>query len=356
MRKPILRALVAVLWLAGCGGGDGNEQVAVVRSGAELIPGSRGELRVESDQPLSFGAVVSVDSATLLVTDRNTSDVWRIDASSADVRMERVLRGDQRVRAALVALAAGETELRLLDRSGGVYLFDRSSWQLRGTTRIEYGEGRIVAAAGDAASGFALLVRRRSREGTVPFEYALVLLDSAGAARETWRSASSGVSRGGADLLSLARADSGWLLAGSDPARVLHFDAAGMLQHEQTILSTPERKLSPELIAHFQRLASAAGAAGSVQPPSRFPPITALRRYGDAYLAVPYVGGSTGEAQGLDVYCDLRYSRTLLDAPDILQVLLTEHAILVISEATATSYVVDVYRAADLPLACEAAQ
>jgi hypothetical protein len=352
MKHPILRAAVVVAALLGCGGE--SDHVAVVRTGVEAVPTSRGELRVESERPLSLGVILSLDSATLLAADRATNDVWLIDASEAEVQMRHVLSGDDRTRARLVAISASETEWRLLDRSGGLHRFHRESWQLSGTSRVSFGAGSIVAAASDGAGGFALIVRRPSLHG--PSEYALVLLAADGSVRETWRSSESSATRpAGAERLSLAPAADGWLLAGTEPPRTLHFDGAGVLQQERPILTTPGRKLSREVIAHFDRTAAAAGLTGTIRPPTYYPPITAMRQAGSAYLAVPYVGGPTGEAQGLDVYCDDRYFHTVLDSPDIVQVLLSDHAVIVVSETGELSYAIDIYRLENLPLTCEAA-
>jgi hypothetical protein len=354
MRPPILRAAVVVATLLGCGGE--TDHVAVVRTGVEAVPASRGELRVESERPLSFGVILSLDSATLLAADRVTNDVWLIDASGSEVQMRHVLSGEDRMRARLVAITASETEWRLLDRAGGVHRFHRDSWQLSGTSRVSFGAGIIVAAASDGEGGFALIVRRPSSQGPSSSEYALLLLASDGSVRETWRSTEPLAARSaGADRLSLAPAADGWLLAGTEPPRTLHFDGSGALQQERPILTTPGRKLSREVIAHFDRAAAAAGLAGSLRAPTHYPPITALRQAGPAYLAVPYVGGPTGEAQGLDVYCDDRYSHTVLDSPDIVQVLLSDHAVIVVSETGELSYTIDVYRLNDLPVTCEAA-
>lgn len=354
MMYPILRAVVVVAALLGCGGE--SDHVAVVRTGEEAVPASRGELRVESERPLSFGVILSLDSATLLAADRETNDVWLIDASEAAVQTRRVLSGDDRTRARLVAISASETEWRLLDRSGGLHRFHRDSWQLSGTSRVPFGAGDIVAAASDGDGGFAMIVHRPSLQGPSPSQYALLLLAPDGSVRETWRSTERLAARSaGADRLSLAPAADGWLLAGTEPPRTLHFNGAGALQQERPILTTPGRKLSREVLVQFERTAAAAGLRGSIRPPTHYPPITTMRQAGPAYLAVPYVGGPTGEAQGLDVYCDDRYSHTVFDSPDIVQVLLSDHAVIVVSETGELSYAIDVYRMDNLQVTCEAA-
>lgn len=113
------------------------------------------------------------------------------------------------------------------------------------------------------------------------------------------------------------------------------------------------RKLSRELVASIRSSAEAAGLAGRVQPPRFFPPITAMRPVGTAWLAVPYTGGPTGEAQGLDVYCGSRYSHTLLDSPAIQQVLLADHGVLTVTEAGQAHWTVEYYPMTSLPLDCE---
>ncbi|HUF49569.1 MAG TPA: hypothetical protein VMN60_01970 [Longimicrobiales bacterium] len=338
----------------GCG--DDTQLADIVRASDMPAPASRGVLRVASDEPLSFGTAVSVDSVTLLVADRVTNDVWLLDASAPQVRVHRVLSGGGRVRAKLVGISRAAHEWRLVDRGGGLYRFDRDSWEFVGASRVAFGRGAIMAAAADSAGGFVLLVRRPAAQGGAVIEHALLMVGGDGAVRESWRTAPSARGAGAAsrDLVTLAPAAGGWLVAGTEPPRALHFDAAGTFERLETFLTTPRRRVSAEVVAQFRRAAAAAGMSGAIRPPTHYPPITALRQAGAAYLAVPIVGGSTGEAEGLDLYCGARYTRTLFDAPSIAQVLLTEHGVIVLSEGTA-SYAIDYYRLVDLPLTCEAA-
>jgi hypothetical protein len=198
-----------------------------------------------------------------------------------------------------------------------------------------------------------VLVRRRpSGPGVLP-SFALVLLAADGSARQAWVSGDVMISAAAAGgFLSVSAAADGWIVAAAEPPRLLRFDRAGRALSGEPFLSLAGRRVSADLLAEFERVAAAAGMSGRVRPPRYYPAVTAVRQVGDALLAVPYVGGSTGEAQGLDVYCGLRYTRTILDSPDMLQVLLAENAVIAVSQPAPTTFVVDMYRFSDLPLSC----
>lgn len=353
MIRSLLCPVVVMVVVLGCT--DDKRMVDVVTEEATPAPDSRGTLRVDSDHPLSFGTALSLDSRTLVAADRVTNDVWLIDASAEVVRVQRLLRGDERVRAKLVAISRDTQEWRLLDRAGTLYRFNRTSWQFTGSSRITFGRGTIAAAAADSAGGFALLVRRPVAQTGGALEYALLVVDPFGTARESWSALPPArTGRGsGSDMISLTRNEHGWLASGSSPPRALHFDASGTLLRTNEFVTTPGRAVSEEVVAQFQRTAAAAGFHGRIQAPSHYPAITALRQVGAAYVAVPLVGGSTGEAEGLDVYCNGHYTRTIFDSPSIVQVLLTEHGVIILSETAAASYTIEYYRMAALPLTCE---
>ncbi|HSJ23928.1 MAG TPA: hypothetical protein VK929_04525 [Longimicrobiales bacterium] len=349
----LILPFITVLAAGACG--DGRGGIDLVHADSPPVPASRGELRIDSDQPLAFGAVLSLDSTTLLASDRTTGDVWLLDAGTREVRMEKLLPGDQRARARLIAMRAVADTFELLDRSGTLYRFDRSTRAGLGTSRIDVGTSTLVAAAANARGDLALLVRRMGRQEGTAFEYALVLRDADGGLRDAWQGAPMGsVPTTSPDMLSLAPDGDGWVLTGTAPPRILRFDASGSLRREAAIEATPLRRLSPELVASIRASAEAAGFGGRVQPPQHFPPITAMRPAGAAWLAVPYTGGPTGEAQGLDVYCYDRYSHTILDSPLIQQVLLADHGVVVIAENDERSWTVEFYPLASLPLDCEA--
>jgi hypothetical protein len=186
---------------------------------------------------------------------------------------------------------------------------------------------------------------------------ALVLLAADGTAQQAWSSEAGRSDRGsGGGVVSLAAAPDGWVVAASEPPYLLRFDRTGTLQSGQPFLSLPGRRVSREVTELFQRTAAAAGVAGTVHPPRYYPAVTSLRQVGSALLAVPYVGGDTGEAQGLDVYCGMRYVRTVFDSPDVLQVLLGDDAVLVVSQQALTTFSLAVYRFDDLPLSCDDTQ
>jgi hypothetical protein len=347
MRTPTWRAGALALILCACAPDDGH--VPVSRVPLHVAAASRALLHAESEHPLALGTAVAVGQDTLVVADRATGDLWLMDASRPELGMQRVLAGQDRGRARVVAVSAGPDGWDLLDRSGAVHRFHRD-WQHRGTTRLDHGGGAIAAAMGDGRGGFLLVVRRRYREGG-GVQDVLLRTDAQGGTRELWQ-APRGAGGAAGDMLSLAAAPDGWTLAGSDPARVIRFDTLGTWLGQEPVRPTPRRQVGPEVREQFQRLAAAGGMAGSVRPPEHYPPLTALMQVGRAWLAVPYTGGPTGEAQGLDVYCDLRYSRTLLDAPDITQVLLAGPAVMVLREVSPFSYELSIFRTAELPLEC----
>jgi hypothetical protein len=351
MANPVPRAALVAMLALGCSDAD---VYVTPHAAPAAVPAVRSQLGVESEEPLSFGALLSTGEA-LLASDRSTNDIWALEAAGGSMQLRRVLRWDARVEARLVAISSTGEEWRLLDRSGGVHIFDREDWSFRGSRPPQHGPGAIVSAAPDGEGGFALLVRRRpSRAGDVVPVFALVLLRADGTAHHAWvGSDGTGVRRGASSIYSLSRSADGWLLATTEPPRLLHFDADGTLKSEQPFISVAGRRVSPEITAQFERMAEAAGLSGAVSAPRYYPAFTAVRQVGDALLAVPYVGGSTGEAQGLDVYCGLRYARTVLDSPDVLQVLLAEHAVVAVSQTGPLSFTVDVYRPSDLPLSCE---
>jgi hypothetical protein len=356
MANPIPRAAGIALLVLGCADTDLHVRP---HPPSAAVPMARGELRVESEEPLSFGVLVSAGDA-LLAADRLTNDVWLLEGRTASLQLRRLLRGNERMRARLLAISATVDEWRLLDRAGGVHVFDRTDWSYLGSSQARHGVGTIMSAAPDGEGGFALLVRRRpSASGDVPV-LALVLLAADGTTQQAWSSEAGRGGRGGrgsaGGAVSLAPAPDGWVVAASEPPYLLRFDRNGRLQSRQPFLSLPGRRVSREVTALFQRTAAAAGVAGSVQPPRYYPAVTSLRQVGSALLAVPYVGGDTGEAQGLDVYCGMRYVRTVIDSPDVLQVLLGEDAVLVVSQPALTTFSLDVYRYDDLPLSCDDTQ
>jgi hypothetical protein len=345
-----LRAVAAIMMLAPLAAGCRRSgDVDVMMADMPLVAASTAALAVESEQPLEFGAVLSVDSMSFLAADRATNDVWFVDAASPQMHMRRVLSGAERAPGKLLGISRDSSGWVLLDRSGVAHEFD-GDWSYRKSRRLDIAMGFILAAAGDGHGGFALLVRRVSVNSASSMEQALVLVEPSGTATTVWVSPYQ--ISGRPDVLSLSRTRDGWMVAGSDPPRVLRFSRAGTLIEEQHVQSVPTRRLTREILKQFRDATRAAGAQGLVQPPTFFPPITAAHEYGPALLTVPYIGGSRGESQGLDLYCRGHYASTLLNAPATLQVLLTERGVIAIEEASKLEYLVRYYRADELPLDC----
>lgn len=344
-----LPGVVVAAAVVACGP---QREVEVVRVDVKPTPASVAHLPVQSDEPLSLATVLPVDAATVVVADRASNDVWLFDTSAREMRLRRLLSADARLRAKLVAISRTADGWRLLDRTGSVYRFDHD-WQSLGVSQLRFGRGTIVSAAADANGAFGMLLRRPAPGRTGGLEHALMLADAAGEVREAWRSAADAAAESQQhDMLSLSRTAGGWLLSGSDPPRALHFDATGVLERRVAFETTARRPFVGEPLKQFERMVSAAGLAGKVRPPSRYPPITALRQVASAYLAVPITGGTTGEAEGLDVYCSGRYRRTLFDAPALAQVVLADEHVILLWE-TDTSYRMEQYRVKDLPITCE---
>jgi hypothetical protein len=267
--------------------------------------------------------------------------------------MRKVLVGSDRVKAKLVGISRDASGWRLLDRAGVIHHIDGRTWEVTGTSRVEFGAGIIQRAEGDGAGGFALLIRRMGTQGRGTAESTLLVAGPDGVVHAGWRAALAGTPA--SHTLALSRVADGWMIAGVEPPRLLYFDRHGMLIEERQIHRVAARPMSRAVLDEFERLAGSAGLSGARLPPY-FPPITAVRPYGNALLAVPYVGGPTGEAQGLDVYCNDRYSHTVLDAPNLQQVLITDHGVVAVVENSRMSYSIQYYRSRDLPLTCEASR